>query len=422
MKFLNDYPETRYTESITKELPNLLYNQALNENNIELLELFVLKYPGDNRKDFVNQKIEALYYQNLISNFSISDFEIFKRKYPGSRHVDALNERFQKIFANNDLILNDLKGPVKSIIVTGYDPRQGNRIIHTAKQEFNSLGYFVYNEPYTIFSDDFNTRVYNSFPPEFENENRHLFIGGSFTPSVTLRNMSWSSRAFQYVYDGVGLLKKAYSSGIIHDFIHNENGELIERNIRSRDYAYKIKYTWSGGKLVAKEVLSSHGYVNLYEIDHYNNIKRISVKNERKLTEAEITIYYDLNGLITKRRIEQNKDIDGIYNFVQEYNYTYCANNKLIRIELSSRTREDVYGTHRVTKEWRDSPLSTLSINRDHNGQITSISLDPRNEMRYEYTYDSSGNWTNVNVFKVEQQVIEVKTLHSVIERRITYY
>ncbi len=98
--FANQYPNSEYTPKIIEDLPNLLYSQAVNDNNLESYELFITNYPDDSRVNIAKSKVEELIYEKLLANFSLSEFEDFKQRFPNSKYINSLSETYYKIMAN----------------------------------------------------------------------------------------------------------------------------------------------------------------------------------------------------------------------------------------------------------------------------------------------------------------------------------
>lgn len=436
-KFLKDYPDTQYTQLIKNGLPELHYNEALRKNDIDLLELFILNYPNDSRVHIINEKREFFYYHKLTSHFTLSEFESFKRKFPDSRYSELLKEKLSNVIANSDLTREGLNGPVESITVTQYRPREGNRIEFEVKQKFNEFGYIVQYEPYNLFSRREHRGLMADFCwHDFEDENRLLFIGQEVSPRINVEYRTGSAGPFEYEYDGAGLLRKVWSrkghySG---DFSYNENDELVERNIWQPGdyldkYAYRILYDWIGGRLICKRVYKKNGDLyRLYEIEYSNNRKIITAKDERKLETARISIDYDSNGKMIRRKVEDARatvmnDIAGRseYCSITEYTYSYCSKGKLVEIEKTNKFKGQPSSRTGAPKRWTTTFARKYPIHRDSHGQITSIGSNPERR-RYEYEYDSYGNWIEVKVFDVKKQDIEIKTILWVINRDISYY
>ncbi len=88
--FSKNYPKSYILVKINEELPSVLYNQALKERNIELLELFITEFPNEKRLNEAYAQIELITYENIKVKVTYMDFDNFKKRFPNSKYLNEL--------------------------------------------------------------------------------------------------------------------------------------------------------------------------------------------------------------------------------------------------------------------------------------------------------------------------------------------
>ena len=419
-EFLDKYPNSEYALEITKKLPELLYKQAISDNDIALMTLLISEYPSDSRVRYLRGEIERLSYLELLQNVSLSNFEDFKRSYPNSIYTKEISEKYNRILENSDIKKVGLEGPIKSITTTKYLPNENNRIEFEVKTEFNNLGKITYCEPFEFFPDDFN-QFFNIYVPfNFEDENCVTYLGFGYAPNIDYDYSIWGVSGLIYDYDQNWLLTKASDGNTICKFFYNnETNEFIKREIINRNFNkhYIIKYDREFNESF-KRVYYENG--NLYRQFEYLDNGGTAIINEKNNIGniiSRVTIERDFRYLIVKRIIESSLDYDNVFCSNSEITYNYDANERLSSIHIIKKWKDYPYGNYNLPKKWKVTEDRTVKINRDVHGQITSWG-----NLKYQYQYDSYNNWIEATVYKVKSNDITIETKESVLTRQITYY
>jgi uncharacterized protein (TIGR02145 family) len=95
LDFIKQYPNSELVFKMREELPNLLFNQASQEKNIDLYELFIKEYSNDNRRLFAETQVEKLLYEKLMGNKSSEEFADFKKRFPNSDYLKELEANIE---------------------------------------------------------------------------------------------------------------------------------------------------------------------------------------------------------------------------------------------------------------------------------------------------------------------------------------
>jgi hypothetical protein len=113
LKYTKDYPNSKFTPDIILELPNVLFNQGLDKNDFNDLDLFLITYPDDARIPRVKEKlIEIGFYEISLNSLN----PIFN---DCSLELGAATSELITIRKNNKYGAVDLTG--KEIIPFKYD-------------------------------------------------------------------------------------------------------------------------------------------------------------------------------------------------------------------------------------------------------------------------------------------------------------
>ena len=84
--YISTYPNSNYSSGIKKELPDVLYEEAITNNSIELQKNFIYAYPNDLRVDDLKKVLEVLYVDSINNKFNIDEYESFKTIFPNSQY------------------------------------------------------------------------------------------------------------------------------------------------------------------------------------------------------------------------------------------------------------------------------------------------------------------------------------------------
>jgi len=422
--FLIQYPGSDLRVKIDAELPDLLYNQAVKENNIGLIELFLKNYPIDNRSDAIKVILENAFYESLREKSSLVEFEAFKRKFPNSKYIQPLSELYKKRMENNDLMKAELKGPVKSISATKYSNNSGTEEMYL--KQFNEFGKLISINPGGISEDVFKDVFWKTYPGFFDNEGCLLFAGGMVVSEVDMMRRSSGTGLINFEYNSNGQLTYA-SDGINKwEFFYDADGNLITKDISSREGSYenyylnyRFKYAWENGKLKYKHVFTPDGNkLSYYDVENIGNKQTIiySEGGNNVGSKHKITVDYNNENLIIGKVDEElNHEYTGDYWISKtESTYSYI-NGKLINIQERKALNKS-----RVSMAYNDSGISTWSVTftRDSFGQITSLGKGTE----WAYKYDSNGNWVERTQYSIKSNDIVIRTVAEVVKRTISYY
>jgi hypothetical protein len=92
VEFSKKYPNSEYNKSIIQVLPDLLFNEAIYNKDVELMDFFLSEYPKDIRVEILKLEIEKLYYVTLLKSRSTEQFKSFKRRFPESKYILELDK------------------------------------------------------------------------------------------------------------------------------------------------------------------------------------------------------------------------------------------------------------------------------------------------------------------------------------------
>jgi hypothetical protein len=398
LNYTKQYPDSKYKNKIIQNLPNLLYDEAIEKKSIESLNLFVKEYPNDLRINTINKNLELAYYERLRNSFNIKEFLSFKLKFPSSNYLTELKQNYEKIIANNSLKREGLKGNVKTIKMI---EEEGGII-----RNYNELGnilttsYFKNNHYSYIYDILEDTKL---FVPPFNYEDEIHFHSGK-TELI-------------YNYDNYGKLNSI--SDII--FKYNDEGKLIEKLWGD----IVIKYKWQNNKLIAKNIYKANGDIYYYyTIDYIENKKIIKeYEGHHRYNEPDkiYTLEYDDSGKLIFHKLVSYANYSNAWGFDEhrdfsEY-YEYSNTNLLI-----SKTKEHWDNSYPkyVTSKQRfhyDSHNNILYIETD-----AFLRNNYRHDIEWKYEYDSYGNWIKRTEYDVKIGDIKITTKKREINREITYY
>lgn len=417
--YIENYPSSKYTKKLKNEMPTLLYQKALSDNSIESMELFIRSYPYDSRIVEVSRNLEAAYSKKLQFDFNMPLFLKFKKMFPQSTFMTNFNNKYNLVFNSSDWHKDGMVGNVK--VVTTIEKKREDALVERRYNEYGKITSIS-------TSGSFNTntieleQIFVQYPINyFDIEYTFQLPLGSHIMNYEMveHTRGWGGDYnYQYKYNSQNQLMS------INDFIYiyDNNGQLIERTIfdcpskPSGNYC-KTKYKWINGKLNSKISYYEDGLPMedlIYSIDYYENIAIIRVLGVEKIEERAREIEYNSLGLIktvTYKAINYNFHHRG-ETILSIIDYTYDNNSRLIQLKASE------LDYHRDRKF---ENLYTFKYD-EHNNVIELNKGDFNKKWKYDYIYDSVGNWIKRTQYEVSERDIVVKTKIGEIDRTITYY
>jgi len=464
LKYTKQYPNSKYTPKIIRELPDILYNEALTKNTVELLKRFVTDYPNDERVIEIKNNLEIVYYNILKKCFSIKEFNSFKSQFPNSAYVNELNSISIKLMENSDLFKEGFKGDVKTVETSIYDYREKKNIF-SSKKEYNEFGKIKTFNSTWDFWDKIEDFEMSYMPKEFDDEFLIVLPFGRTKSTLHIGNKKeygfGRSTNLSFIYNIEGGLVSVYNKKFIYDADRN----LIEKNYynNSTPGVYsstvdgwainKIKYKWRDGKLISKYEYNDKGdrYDYFYDIEYTGNQQNIYVNygGESKYTQVYTNSGQIINGVVSKYTLVYNASNQIISKSYDWYCSNYRANDSKFR-NISLRKFEytngfltkitcvenEYYNNSSLAIKLGENPnegivketkKSQLNIKRDANGNILYIDEDTygRNQFSHNtewtYEYDNYGNWNKRTEFDVKIGDIKIIKKTNEVTRIITY-
>lgn len=104
LEYVNNYPNSKYSFVIKKDLPQILYRDATLQSSfhsaIELFKLLITIYPNDPLIKNVKNDLEMYYVLSLNKKFNIDEYKEYKSFFPESRYY--LDKTTKKMRARSD--------------------------------------------------------------------------------------------------------------------------------------------------------------------------------------------------------------------------------------------------------------------------------------------------------------------------------
>lgn len=390
--YISTYPNSKYSSAIKKELPDVLYEEAITNNSIELQKNFIHAYPNDLRVDYVKKALEV--------------------------YVDSINTTHLKKIANSDLAKEGLKGNIESIETKVNGGKDGYVI--RSFNEFGKTKKFILVKNYYDKIERFEAINY---PREFNEELLYITPIGFFKSTIYCGNKydgasgNFNREEYDFEYDSTGNLLDISNGG--SSFTYNENLDLTTKNQNH------IKYKWKDGKLTSKNVYQSNGDIRVcYSVEYKNNqqiIKEYTSKKEEPDKIFTLVINNEGNVIIKKEvRYGNYYKASGV-DIWPIYTNSYTYSNGFLTKIISQ-----VHGKY--VHQSLEPLIIEKKINRDTNGNILHIDEDNygrkkfSHETEWTYKYDEHGNWIERTEYDVKMGDIKITKKKYEITRKITYY
>jgi len=444
LKYIKQYPNSKYTPNIISELPNILYNEAITKNTVESLKKFITDYPSDLRASEIKNILEIADYNSLKKSFSSKEFSNFKTLFPNSSFINELNSVSDKLIEKSDLAKEGLKGSIKYIETVILDVAENKYT--NIKREFNEFGKIKTFNSTWDFSDKIEDFEMSYMPKEFDDE--FLIVlpfgrrKGTLHVGNGIRVGFGVSTDLSFEYDSEGKLVSVDDE----KFIYNADGNLIEKNYynKSTPGGYsptadgweinKIKYKWLGGKLISKYEYNDKGdrYDKFYDVEYTGNQLNIYVNDgfESKYTQVYTNSGQIIKGVKSKYTLIYNTSgqiISKSYDWYSSNYRAYYSEFRNISLRKFEYTNGFLTKITCVENKYKETNNSQFNIKRDANGNILYIDEDPygRNQFSHDtewtYEYDNYGNWTKRTEYDVKIGDIKITKKTNVVTRIITY-
>ncbi len=349
----------------------------------------------------------------------------------------------KEVFGNNDLNIENLRGPVNYVLSKG--TYKGETNLELSKQYYKN-GKLKQVKVTLPGRDDLEFLMNKLNPEEFLFETRVLYNFGEHDEFIYTRSeydiMGWGREVdYNFFYNSDEKISrvesksnKISSGGAIRSFSYDKEGNL-EKRITPR---YEVHYKWSGKKLVSKTVyhVNDGSEFYSYKINYSPTKVKVDLLKTSKYdgtSEALFTFNLDVNGRIVERKIENfNKGRQGKYvaNFsVTKYEYNSegaLVKSKGERSFLNERSQKYVINF----RNWNE-------IIRDNHGNITRFKtkkekitdygeshFEENNKvyMEWKYTYDSKGNWISRTCNEVKENDMKIANQIEEVNRKISYF
>lgn len=452
--FLGEYPNSRYNDSIKVQLPKLLFSQAVKENNVEMLEMYINKFPEDSHIQEAKNLIEKISYNNLNDNFSTTKFNEFKKRFPNSEYLSEIDKKLEKITSNSDLRKIGLIGSVKSVETKGY--LEGDTNFYFDRTDtYNEIGNIIeikatgtledyedgVNEFESICKDDKRVLITGNIGGEIKEGSQSLlnYFGVGFIGAYHTLNYGF----INFEYDQNKLIQvKSDKNNQIWKFTYDENNKAVTKDIfLGNNLQYKIKYTWNDEKLTSKKIYKGDGSrYAFFDYSYYPS--KIVVYAQAYVDNAIQPIF---SGKSYNNIIRTIYDFDNSNNLI---NATYGHKSYEGQFDYEIDTEEkytysrgyltSCFQRHFGNSRQRGVISTNIEFNRDLHGMITStktcrLLLDDTvlnskektecktSGVEWEYKYDSNGNWIERTKYEVNHNDIDIRTKKEVVKRIIVY-
>lgn len=381
--FMQKYPNSEYNSQIKKELPNLLFKQAISEKDIKLWELFINTFPENENIVRANYELENLFTEKLSNCTSLVLFESFKKRFPNNENMERLSETYLKIAANNTLNKWGLEGNVKSI-KTIVDFINGNSFSNAYGRELKE-GI----QDNILFDENGNILTSNNY--SFYKYN----CDGNLTEENSPSNNT------KYLYNDLGLKTE----------VHVTSGSKFERT---------IFYEYNEDNKLAKELWTQSTYspsTKFYEYDSKGLLMRIKVIDEARHPNYRVKIttfkYLNNNDIEKSTRYESSNEmcyfekINQFGNIVEEIEYSDDEVTKTLYDQQGNMIEYE--------KLRKDGSILKKDIYKyDERGNLIEFGSDI-NKRTYVCEEDNQGNW-------IKQTTLLNNVIMSITSRKIEYY
>lgn len=328
------------------------------KNSSLIISLTILILCGCSNSDKKDQKKkEIISLASVNSNNNISDTSVTVSK---------------KI--KNDLEERNLKGNVKIVIERAYEVFE-----KFGESEYKLQGTYEYhfdkNGNLTLIDENY-TQVFNREAVKYETFTYKYDKNGNILEKNEYNSNGYLNTKIKNKYDEIG--------NMIQSSFYNSNGEL--------EQTYTFQYDKKGNEI--RNILSIK---NLSP----NLVNKCKYKYDKKGNILEKEAYNEF------RTVSYSTGEDGIGSNTTITIYKYDKNGNMIEKKEDGETF--IYNKNGdIDYRKPNSPLYTIEA--QNNAYNTSID-ESGSKDKYEYKYDSKGNWINKKMNN-----------NRMIERKITYY
>jgi hypothetical protein len=437
--FLKNYPSSQFAPKIKKQLPDLLYDEAIKSETIDGYKRFLTEFPKDERTDKILNLLENAFVNSIRTYPRLPDIRDFKNHFPNSIELDWIVKTSDSLISNSDWKRLNLKGEVKEITFDAYSYGNSNASLKRLKKIFDPSGRMITLEYEKSKSEKIYQIESEINPVEFDHETQIFTNFGILNPPYELRSeikkstdnddkkyvLNYSTNGLKTVFrvenesnSGKQFGKDAFQ------FFYNKDGNLTSRLGES----YDVYYSWENEKLISKKIYTKNSkFVGEYVVTYPGNQLQISLKSTGS-TQLDISYKFDSNGRIIERKVQEKKESYSVP--VRTYtvsNFKYDNKDRVISvssIEFALNYDETLYYPKRkedirVNRDVSGNIIKYLkTVKQDQSGELQVNELYGE-EMEWEYTYDETGNWNSRTEFSLKNGS---KKLENKVVRDIEYH
>lgn len=301
----------------------------------------------------------------------------------------------------NDWKKEGLKGRVQSYNELYYEALIVNdSVAKGALKKPNNRFYFSPMRRFVFNEDGFITM----FQDQKKSQHKKYDANKRLTEITSVDTSNVLERKILYFYDKKGKLNKMLwfgKNGVQEaktDFKYDKRGNLLWEREEESGVTYMDKYSYDKNGFLIEEISLENKemiYTAQYVNDSLGRVIELQYFEPENHKSVTLKSYDRMGNLISEnyKRLDIEKRRNSIYS--------YAADNKLVEYSSTGDAMKEV--------EYYDAQ-GNLVLNA-----IYELSGKLRDEIRYEYTYDQHGNWTQQITF-MNQTPIEV------VERVYVYY